>query len=83
MIGELHCDVLQNDVKQLLAKIPAQGKMVFELDLAPWHTSTIVKDKIVKLKFKMLAWDPKSPYLNLIEMLWSILNKKLAAKLIY
>ena len=36
--GELDCDVLQNKVKQFLGKIPAQGKMVFEQDLARWYT---------------------------------------------
>ena len=35
MNGELYCDVLQNEVKQFLAKMPAQGKMVFQQDLVP------------------------------------------------
>ena len=81
MDGELYCDVLQNEVKKFLAKIPAQGKMLFQQDLAPWHTSNIVKEKIVKLKLRMFEWAPKRPDLNLVEMLWSIRNKKLAAKL--
>ena len=83
MNGELYCDVLQDEVKQFLAKIWAQGKMMLQQDLAPWHTSNIVKEKIAKLKLRMLDWAPKSPYLNSIEMLWSILDKKLTAKPIY
>ena len=79
----LYCDVLQNEVKQFLANIPAQGKMVFEQDLASWHTSNIVKEKIAKLKLRMPVWAPKRPDLNLVEMLWSILDRKLAAKPIY
>ncbi|CAM4796680.1 unnamed protein product [Rotaria magnacalcarata] len=81
--GELYCDVLQKEVKQLLTKSPAQRKMVFQQDLAPWHTSNIVKEKIIRLKLKMLDWAPKSPDLNPVEMLWSILDKKLASKPIY
>ena len=83
MNGELYCDVLQNEVKQYLAKTSAQGKMVFQQDLAPWHTSNIVKEKIVNLKLRVLDWAPKSPDLNPIETLWSILDKRLATKPIY
>ena len=55
----------------------------FQQDLAPWHTSNIVKEKIGKLKLDSLDWVPKSPDLNSIEMLRSILDKKLASKPIY
>ena len=39
--------------------------------------------KIVKLKLSMLDFTPKSPDLNRVEMLWSILDKKLTTKSIY
>ena len=42
-----------------------------------------MKEKIVNLKLYLLDWPPKSPYLNPIEMLWSILDKKFASKPIY
>ena len=42
-----------------------------------------MREKIAKLKLDLLDWAPKSPDLNPIEMLWSILDKKLASKLIY
>ena len=54
MNGELYCDVLQNGVKQFLAKILVQEKMVFEQDLTPCHISNIVKEKIDKLNLRML-----------------------------
>ena len=56
---------------------------MFQQDLAPWHTSNIVKEKIVKLKLRVLDWAPKSSDLNPVEMLWSILDKKLPTKPIY
>ena len=37
--------------------------------LAQWHRWNIVKDKIAKLKVKILDGAPKSPDLNLTEML--------------
>ena len=45
--------------------------------------SNIVKQKIAKLKLDVLDWAPKSPDLNPIEMLWSILDKKPASKPMY
>jgi transposase len=32
---------------------------------------------------KVLKWTPKSPHLNPIEMLWSIIDKRLASKPIF
>ena len=72
-----------NEVKQFLQKFRAQGKIVFQQVLAPWHTSNTVKENIAKLKLGMLEWAPKSPDFNPVEMLWSILDKKLVAKSIY
>ena len=56
MNGELYCDVLQNVVKQFLAKVPTQRKILFEQDLAPLHISNIVEEKLAKLKLRMLDW---------------------------
>ena len=70
-------------MKQFLAKTPAQGRMVLQRDLAPWHTSNVVKEQIVKLKLRVLDWAPKSPDLSSVEILWPILDKKLATKPIY
>ena len=83
MNGELYYDVLQNEMKQFLAKLPTQGKMMFEQDLTPWHTLNIVKEKIAKVKLRMLNWALKSPDLNSVKILWSILDKKLTVKPIY
>ena len=83
MNGELYCDVSQNEVKQFLAKTPVQGRMVFEQDLTRWYTSNIVKEKVVKLKLRVLDWAQKSQDLNPVEMLRSTLDKKLATKPIY
>ena len=55
-------------------------KFFFQQDLAPWHTSNIVKDKISKLKLNVFDWVPTSPDLNPVDMLWSILDKRLASK---
>ena len=83
MDGKLYCDVLQHQLKHSMAQIPKNTKILFQQDLAPWHTSNIVKEKIAKLKLDLLDWTPKSLDLNPIKMLWSILDKKLASRPIY
>ncbi len=83
MTGKLYCDVLQNELKKSIARFPKKMPYMFQQDLAPSHTSKLVSEKIAKMKFNMLDCVPKSPDLNPVEMLWSILDKKLSAKPIY
>ena len=83
MNGTLYCDVLQQELTQSMGKSSNKSAYTFQQDLAPWHTSKLVQEKMAKLKLNVLKWPAKSPHLNPIEMLCSILNKKLAAKSIY
>ena len=83
MNGTLYCDILQQELTQSMGKLPNKSAYTFQQDLAPWHTSKLVQEKMAKLKLNVLEWPVKSSDLNPIEMLWSILDKKLAAKPIY
>jgi transposase len=83
MNGALYCDVLEKELKKSIEKIGQKDKIIFQQDLAPWHTSKIVQAKIAVLGLKVLKWAPKSPDLNPIEMLWSIIDKRLIANPIY
>ena len=83
MNGTLYCDVLQQELTQSMGKLPNKSAYSFQQDLAPWHTSKLVQEKMAKLKLNVLEWPAKSSDLNPIEMLWSILHKKLAAKPLY
>ncbi|CAF1417313.1 unnamed protein product [Didymodactylos carnosus] len=83
MNGQLYCDVLQKELKQSMTKIPKKTEIIFQQDLAPWHTSNTVKDKTAKLKLKVFGWSPKCLDLKPTAILWSILDKKLASKPIY
>ena len=80
MNGNLYCDVLEHQLMPSIKQMPKKNEVFFQQDLAPWHTSNIVKDKIAKLKLNVLDWAPKSPDLNPVEMLWSILDERLASK---
>lgn len=79
----LYCNVLQSELKQSMAKLSKKTTYTFQQDLAPWHTSKLAKEKMAKMKLNVLEWAAKSPDLNPIEMLWSILDTKLTAKPIY
>ena len=81
--GTLHCDVLQQDLTQSMGKLPNKSVYIFQQDLAPWHLSKFVQEKVAKLKLNVLEWSMKRLDLNPVEMLWSILAKKLATKPIY
>ena len=83
MNGNKYIDVLQQELKQFIEKNKIKKQVIFQHDHAPWHTSNIVKEKIRHLKLNVLDWAPKSPDLNPIEMLWSIIDKRLAATPIY
>lgn len=83
MDGSMYCDVLSNELKRSMAKLQDKQKIIYQQDLAPWHTSNLVKAKIQKLKLKVMDWPAKSPDLNPVELVWSILDKKLMATPIY
>ena len=83
MNGTLYCYVLQQELTQSMGKLRNKSAYMFQQDLAPFHTSKLVQEKMTKLKLNVLEWPAKSPDLNPLEMLWSILDKKLAAKPIY
>ena len=79
----LYCEVVQQELTQSMEKFPNKSAYTFQQDLAPWHTPKLVQEKMAKLKLNVLEWPAKSSHLNPIEMLWSILDKKLTAKPVY
>ena len=51
-----------------MTKFAKKTKMVHEEDLAPWHSSNIIKDSVAKLKMKVLDWARKCSELNQVEI---------------
>ena len=83
MNGMTYCEVLRHELVQSMSMAPNKSELIFQQDLAPWHTSNIVQATIKQMKFKVLNWAAKSPDLNSMEILWSILEKNLSSKSIY
>ena len=75
-----YSEVLKNQLISLVKRLPKGKKYTYQCDLAPWHTSNMVKEQIRKLKINILEWPPNSPDLNVIEELRSIIDKRLALK---
>ncbi|CAF1667223.1 unnamed protein product, partial [Rotaria magnacalcarata] len=76
MNGSVYCEVLSNELKRSMNKFQDKARLIFQQDLAPWHTSHIVTTKMKQMKLNVLDWPAKSSDLNPIEMAWSILDKK-------
>ena len=68
--GQLYCDILETKLNRSMATFPKETKMVYQEDVTLWQMWNIVKDKIAKLKLRVLDRAPKRPDLNPKEMLW-------------
>ncbi|CAF2806478.1 unnamed protein product [Rotaria sp. Silwood2] len=64
-----YCEVLKNYLIPSIKRLPKEKKYIYQCDLAPWHTSNMVKDQIKKLKINMLEWPPNSSDMNVVEEL--------------
>ena len=78
MNGERYIETLEN------ALIPTRDlffsdepNWIFQQDNAPCHTANIVSDWFKENKINVLQWPARSPDLNPIENLWSVLDQKL------
>ena len=78
-----YCEVLRHELVQSMSMMSNKSELIFQQDLASWHTSNIVQATIKQMKLKVLHCVPKRPDLNPVEMPWSILDKNLAFKTTY
>ncbi|MCI4389452.1 hypothetical protein PGIGA_G00098170 [Pangasianodon gigas] len=67
-----------DQVHLFMAMVFPNGSGLFQQDNAPCHTAKIVQEWFEEhdKEFKVLTWPPNSPYLNLIEHLWDVLDKQ-------
>ena len=80
--GKLYCNVLQHQLKSSVAQMPQKIKYFSGRPTSMTHIK-YREGKNRQLKVDVLDWARTRPGLNPIEMLWSILDKKLVSKPIY
>ena len=79
MNSQLYADILEKELQKSIKKLPKNTNVQFQHDNAPWHCSDSVKAKLKKLKINLMDWPSKSPDLNCVENLWSIMDKRLTS----
>ena len=55
-----------------MAKFHNKDKIIYQQDLAPWHTYNMMKAKVKKIKLKALDWAAKHSDLNPIELFFGV-----------
>ena len=53
MNGMTYCEVLRHELVQSMFMVPNKSELIFQQDLAPWHTSNIVQATIKQMKLKV------------------------------
>mgnify|MGYP003466449606 CR=1 len=61
---------------ELLPFLPEIADMLFQHDMAPIHTSHLIKDFFETSGINVLEWMPQSPDLNPIEFLWDEVDRR-------
>ena len=51
----MYCGILGGQLKRSILQLHDKAKIIYEQDLAPWHTLKLVKSKIEKMKLKVLG----------------------------
>lgn len=75
--SEQYINILQRKVVPELKRHFPDGSGIFQQDLAPCHTSKMVKGFMAQNHMNVLEWPGHSPDLNPIENLWSICKNRL------
>lgn len=79
MIGnfdsEFYCSYIIDTVKPVLDEIFGDENYIFQQDNAPIHKSLITMDHCAEINLNDLEWPARSPDLNIIENVWSMLQR--------
>jgi len=77
--SDKYIEILENNLPTAFEKFPPEqsSKILYQQDNARPHTSAKTSKYFKKKRVKLIPWPPRSPDLNIIENIWSMVDEKL------
>ena len=78
--SDVYCDILDNYLIPTVQLYQMENDFLYQHDNVRYHVSQQVQTKLHELGVTLLKYPAKSPDLNVIEHLWSIIDDKLKSR---
>ena len=77
MNADLYSNVIENELVASVYMWQLEGNGIYQQDNATYHKTSNINDLFNHLSINLLPWPSRSPDLNPVEQLWTIIDKNL------